>query len=193
MVSSCFYLSHLPVNFYKGHRTKLMGQKYIQGGFLTVPPDFLCQNENDLQPTWATFSSNFQCEKAPRRLIKFPSPHFGHENGEKYLRKTPCRTTENNLIQKMIMNSLNLNNQSATCIFDFSRYGCISVSSQKITMNWEPVDALGKWKWNETVPDKRKETACGSVLLQNFFVDWEENITLFKNSIFSGNKRKSSP
>ena len=28
VVSSCFYLSHLPVNFYNGHKTQLIGQKY---------------------------------------------------------------------------------------------------------------------------------------------------------------------
>ena len=45
--------------------------------------------KNKLQPTRTSFSRNFQCKKAPRRLSKFF--HFGTENRADQLKKTPCR------------------------------------------------------------------------------------------------------
>ena len=45
--------------------------------------------KNKLQPIRTSFSRNFQCKKAPRWLDKFF--HFGTENGEGQLKKSPCR------------------------------------------------------------------------------------------------------
>ena len=44
--------------------------------------------KNKLQPIRTSFSRNFQCKKAPCSLSKFF--HFGTENGEGQLKKSPC-------------------------------------------------------------------------------------------------------